>query len=41
MQERKEIQKCFYDFVALYIIQILFFDWFYACPITFRNKTPI
>jgi len=26
MQERKEIQKCFYDFVALYIIQILFFD---------------
>jgi hypothetical protein len=28
MKERHEIQKCFYNFVALYKVQILFFDWF-------------
>lgn len=28
IQQKKKIQKYFYDFVASYKIQILFFDWF-------------
>ena len=28
MQQREKIQKCFYDFIASYKIQILFFDYF-------------
>jgi hypothetical protein len=28
LQQRQNIQKQFYDYVALYKVQILFFDWF-------------
>jgi hypothetical protein len=28
LKQQQKIQKCFYDFIVLHKIQILFFDWF-------------